>query len=199
VEIEGDREHFFALEDNVEEEIIPVDNNIAETVELPTEVVARINQQFFDDDDLYLLRTLLEVDSDNDPAPENIPPPAETAPAATIINNECVYEQEWGHDGICQRRKTNVNNHKPKITFPASFTPTMFDLFESLFPKAYVTEVMLPLMNEKVQLGELLYGEFIRWIGLWFLIATIQGPVRLDFWRKEPVNVFVGAPFGLGE
>jgi Transposase IS4 len=31
------------------------------------------------------------------------------------------------------------------------------------------------------------------------LIETIQGPVRSDFWRREAVDPFVGAPFRLGD
>ena len=42
------------------------------------------------------------------------------------------------------------------------------------------------------------YGEFLRWLGLWFLMATITGPDGSDFWSLGEVDCFVGAPMRLG-
>jgi Transposase IS4 len=75
----------------------------------------------------------------------------------------------------------------------------LFDIWEVLFPKDYITKVILPMMNEKVELGELQYSEFMRWIGLWFLRATVQGPSRFKYWRKYPVDWFSGDPFQIRE
>ena len=40
------------------------------------------------------------------------------------------------------------------------------------------------------------YGEFLRWIGLWLLMSTIEGPSRRDF-SPAPISLFGGAPFRL--
>ena len=42
------------------------------------------------------------------------------------------------------------------------------------------------------------YGEFLSWLGLWFLMATINGPESTDFWSMGEVDCFVGAPMRLG-
>jgi Transposase IS4 len=54
-------------------------------------------------------------------------------------------------------------------------------------------------MNLRAELGSIQYGEFLRWLGVWLLIATIQGPARKDYWKKDPVTMFSGAPFRFGE
>jgi Transposase IS4 len=58
---------------------------------------------------------------------------------------------------------------------------------------------MFPEMNNKIDMGVIQYGEFLRWLGIWFLIATIQGPSRVEFWRKETIDPFSGAPYRFGE
>jgi Transposase IS4 len=186
VDVEGNKDYFFDAP--VEEQI--VENPEANTILLPSEVAALINQPI-DEDDIYLLRSLLETDSDNDPAPENLPD--------NNNNTDCVYSESWGHDGVCQRRKIGSHNKRPTVLFPASMTPSVFDIFELLIPKVFITDTMLPQMNERVELGKVNYGEFMRWLGLWFLMATIQGPTRAEFWKKEGISLFSGAPFRLGE
>ena len=44
-------------------------------------------------------------------------------------------------------------------------------------PKVFIREVVIPQMNKNMSEGEqvLTYGEFLVWIGLWFMMATIQG------------------------
>lgn len=191
VTIEGNRDDFFITEgDNGYESGIE-EAVVEETVEHPQALLERIQQEFFDEDDINALRVLVEVDSDNDPAPENIP-------TAVVPPNECQYE-EWGHDNICERKKLSTFDKKARLNFPNSFQPSLVDLFELLFPVSYIKDVMLPLINAQTELGEVFYGEFLRWLGLWFLMATIQGPSRIDFWRKDPISIFEGAPFRLGD
>ena len=42
------------------------------------------------------------------------------------------------------------------------------------------------------------YGEFLRWLGLWFFMATINGPDHPDFWSMGEVDCFICAPLRLG-
>ena len=41
------------------------------------------------------------------------------------------------------------------------------------------------------------YGEFVKWIGIWFLMATTNAENRQDFWSQKPVNMYSSAPFRL--
>ena len=42
------------------------------------------------------------------------------------------------------------------------------------------------------------YGEFLHWLGLWFIMATINSPEHIDLWSMGEVDCFVGAPMRLG-
>ena len=44
---------------------------------------------------------------------------------------------------------------------------------------------------------EVVYGEFIWWIGIWVLMSTVDGADQCSFWSTKNVNVFDGAPFHL--
>ncbi len=41
-------------------------------------------------------------------------------------------------------------------------------------------------------------GKFLQWIGLWLLMATIQGPTWRGYWSNKPLSRFNGAPCRLG-
>jgi hypothetical protein len=129
----------------------------------------------------------VEIDDDNLPAPENIP----TAP-----DNNIVTWGTWTHNNICNRRLAGASETRPTINFPSSFSPTLVDLFDLLFPKQFVIDVILVETNKKLKVT-LSYGEFQRWIGVWLLMATIQGPERHDFWKQSEIDVHDGAPFRL--
>ena len=70
-------------------------------------------------------------------------------------------------------------------------------MFETLFPKKWILETVIPSTNN--QLGEepLSYGELLRWIGLWILMLTVDGSDCQSFWSNKNVNTFEGAPFWL--
>ena len=44
---------------------------------------------------------------------------------------------------------------------------------------------------------EVVYGEFIWWIGIWVLMSTVDGADRHLFWSTKNVDAFDGAPFHL--
>ena len=69
------------------------------------------------------------------------------------------------------------------------------------FFKPFIVEVIIPETNKHMKAEKhrpVTYGEFRRWLGLWFLMATITGPDRSDFWSLGEVDCFVGAPMRLG-
>ena len=41
---------------------------------------------------------------------------------------------------------------------------------------------------------EVVYGEFIWWIGIWVLMSTVDGADWHSFWSTKNVNAFDGAP-----
>ena len=76
----------------------------------------------------------------------------------------------------------------------------MMELFEMFFFKHFIKSVIIPKTNEHLAAEghcELSYGEFLRWIGIWLLMATLVGPERTDFWSLSDIDKFKGAPFRL--
>ena len=134
----------------------------------------------------------VDIDDDNEPAPENVPVPAgEGQPPAEQAFSE------WGHDGSCYRKLSGGRDTNASINFPTGVRPTMLQLFEMFFMKNFVMTVLVPEINKKIVGDAVSYGEFLRWIGLWLMMATIQGPQRSEFWSIAPVSLFDGAPFRL--
>jgi hypothetical protein len=70
----------------------------------------------------------------------------------------------------------------------------LLDIWEVQFAKDFVTNVMIPMMNYMVELGELQHSEFMMWIGSWFLMAKVQGPSRFELRKKDYVDSFCSAP-----
>jgi hypothetical protein len=38
-------------------------------------------------------------------------------------------------------------------------------------------------------------GEFLRWLGLWFLMATMKGFSRSEYWSNAEIDAFKGPPY----
>jgi len=51
-------------------------------------------------------------------------------------------------------------------------------------------------MNKRLQV-QTDWGEFLVFVGAWFLLATSEGAKRHDYWSSLDVSPFVGAPFRL--
>ena len=181
---EGPAEGYFdenAVAENVEEEAKD------EEMMLPTEIVEAAQREQVEVQDARALA--IELDDDNEPAPENVPDD-NAVPAAG----------QWGHNNICSRKMTGASNVSPTIRLPREFPVTKFRLFERFFFRSFLCEVLLPLINQHIAPGEpVTLGEFYRFIGLWLLMATIQGPTRRDYWATDPISPFRGAPIRLNE
>lgn len=135
-----------------------------------------------DEDDIWITANLVQLDDDNEPAPENIPQ----------HNNQDnnIMADTWGHNGTCARKLTGARDVQVTINYyPAGVMPNLVQLFELFFMKAFVKDVILQKLNKNIDTGmeEVQYGEFLRWIGLWFQMATIQGPQRQEYWASEKV------------
>lgn len=122
IEVEGPSYSYFGTHNNIQpnvndEEMLEVEPPIGDDI---MEFVSRTATINFDDEDVQELQGVVEIDNDNDPAPENIP---------NNINNECFYKDEWGHSGICNRKIVNgATEHKAFLNFPTSFSPTLVDM-----------------------------------------------------------------------
>ena len=163
VEVEGDPDLCFTARVNpqVEQE--------EEPTPLPQVVDELLNNQATTEETLEALRGVVDIDDDNDPAPENIPAP-------TDISSSSIFG-EWGHEGVCFRKQQGNQNIRAKSNValdPNADDPNL-QLFEILFPKKWILETVIPPTNN--QLGEepLSYGELLRWIGLWILMSMVDG------------------------
>ena len=131
----------------------------------------------------------LVVDNDNDPLPENAPT------GRNNTDNECSYE-EWGHSGICYRKNAVGNtNTLPQLKVTDSTNFTRIQLFELLFVSKYVKDVIIININKNIIGDRVTYGEFLRWLGLWFLMSTVIGPSRDSFFVNKVCDEFSEAPF----
>jgi hypothetical protein len=130
----------------------------------------------------------VEIDDDNAPAPVNIP---------DNTSNKETFTAAIGFSGTCYRRERNSVNSNPAVNPPSpEWKPNYVELFLLFFPKEYLTNVLLPEINSKPDVSQpVTIGEFIRWLGLWFLMSTIQGPSREDYWRLSEPDMFSGAPY----
>ena len=167
------------------------ENVPAEIVQLMTSETAIINS-----DDTDLIRNICPdmVDDNNQPLPENVPTEGETTTTAQIFSS-------WEHSGSCFCYLEGGRKNKARMNFNTDVNPTIKQLFEMFFFKPFILEVTIPETNKHMKEDKhraVTYGEFLRWLGLWFLMATITGPDCSDFWSLGEVDCFVGAPMRLG-
>ena len=129
-------------------------------------------------DSLDLTMAGLVVENDNHPLFENAP---ENNPSNG--NNAEVVWSEWGHSGICYMRQSIAHTIMPAIKIQNKKTETMtrLELFELFFVTDYIKEVILVHINKNINGETVTYGEFLRWLGIWFLIASVVGPKRDSF------------------
>ena len=79
--------------------------------------------------------------------------------------------------------------------------PTIQQLFEMFFFNPYVVVIIIPQTNvclKEEKHHPVSYGDFLHWLGLSFLMATINGPECMEFWSMGEVDCLVGAPMRLG-
>jgi hypothetical protein len=84
------------------------------------------------------LEAYVQVDDDKMPAPENIPLPSDKGQGNVF--------DEWGHDGLCYRLKTNPSEILAKlqnILRTGGNVPSLLAMFECLFPVDHVQNVMI--------------------------------------------------------
>ena len=177
---EGPSDLFFDAEPEEKEQ------DEEEAPAIPLEVFEITGQPVRDEHDIAVVSGHLQVDDDNVSAPKSVPAGGEQV--------SDIFATSWSHNGMCYRNMMNVQNVNPWVAFPHDVKPTLVQLFSVLFPKGYIESTHLSKMNELILGDKVEYGEFLRWLGLWFLMSTtIQGPQRRDFWSTTEINEYEGA------
>ncbi len=162
----------------------------AAEVPLPMVILDAMARGCIDLMDMGDLAGIINIDDDKQPAPENLPGENQVS--------DVVY-QNWGHSGICYHQQASVTNINAKINhFSCNVMSMYLQLFELLFPVGYVKEVMILVMIKKLK-PELKYGEFLKWLGLWVLMATINVENCCEFWSTKPINHFDSTHICLGD
>jgi hypothetical protein len=149
--------------------------------------------------DIALARSQgIDVDDDNDPAPENIPPNG--VEVDTMTNK---HGQVWGWGGTCHRKTQNHVDVCPQIkdlTKADLRTFTKLDMFLLFFPYEYLEDVIVKetskaLVDQAHQ--PMTYGEFIRFLGCILFMSCFSGVDRTDFFSSDPITMEKGAPYRL--
>ena len=203
VKKEGAAEDFFTFEVNVDMSNSPNQEQGGEEekqdIEIPVPVPNVTAVRGDDNDDIIgIMRSLgIQVEDDNEPLPENVPNPATPNPLP-IEEGGLFPGQSWSWSGLDDRKMNHVMKTKPKIKGLVS--DSIFVMFELFFP-SNLTKMIFQQTN--TSLGEeqkMIYGEFIRWIGLQLLMSTCSaGNNRRLFWSEKPISAFEGVPFRLNE
>ena len=124
-----------------------------------------------------LIRQHVVVDDDNEPLPENVTPAA--------VSHDSIFEKEWGHSGIYSRRMA-TNNTNPDQQLNVAFSNmSKVELFEAFFMKDFIKNTTLVNINNNIEGKQVTYGEFLWWLGLWFLMSTVIGPSRRAFFQQK--------------
>ena len=67
-------------------------------------------------------------------------------------------------------------------------------LFEGLFPKDYLQQVVLVETNKELE-ESFTFGELLRWIGVWVLTSTVDGSDRHLLWAARDIDIYYGTLF----
>ena len=163
----------------------------AAPIPLPEAVDDAINGASEEVNTIEALRGVIDIDDDNELAPKNVPAMADTS--------NRVLSTEWGHDGFCFWKSQNFGSTCARLNFSVDRTCHGYyiQLFEGFFPKELLQNV-IDIVDEKMNgEEEVVYGEFLQWIGIWVLMSTVDGADRHSFWSTKNVDAFDGAPFRL--
>jgi hypothetical protein len=143
IKTEGLVENFFHLAVEAEINEQGEDRTVGRDL-LPTEVLDNVNFTVLDDEYVALVSGAVETDNHNDPLPENVP--------TANDNVKYVYATSWGHSGLCNCRMAGASNAGPERNFPILFCPTLLDNLELYFPRDFITDTIISIMNRHVKL-----------------------------------------------
>ena len=101
----------------------------AAPISLPEAVDDAINGASEEANTIEALRGVIDIDDDNELAPENVP--------ATADTSNRVLSTEWGHDGFCFRKSQNFGSTCARLNFLwiQHVMATMFNFLRGSSPK----------------------------------------------------------------
>jgi hypothetical protein len=146
------------------------------------------------DDDIERLRAEgYGVDDDNEPAPENIP-----ALTDDVTDNVPQFH-EWGSRPYCNRRLQN--RFQEGATMDQNpHSNSRLAWFLKFLPVTYLQNVLIPATNQNLDGKPLDWPEFLRFIGLLLLMATVNtGCDRRSWFEDTEPSEFEGAPYRLNK
>ena len=200
VEEEGNPEHFFISDDEEDAEQDPThpsnqNSNVDDGVPIENSVFSASNRA----EDIAMVRGMgLDVDDDNEPSVENIPPQHATPQQRSTIERNYTHEEVgWGWSGIDHRKSLNIQDQNPAIKGFTGESVTQLSfvgMFFTLFPRTYIENVIIVETNKNLD-NKLTLGEFLRWIGICFFLSTLSGFNRRSFWSSKDVSREEGAPY----
>ena len=136
----------------------------------------------------------IEVDDDNEPAPENAQP---SAPATATVG-------QWVTPTICPRRAdpncTNNRGSWKNKSWQKIKEMDELALFRMCFPEQWVKDVLIPATNNEIEGDALTLSQFYVYLGCHFFMACFEGiSDRRLWWSSKPITIEEGAPFRLQE
>ena len=172
------------------------DDTPAELPNLPS----RSSDGFQQEEIANMVAAGVVVDDDNQPAPENVPIEGDEM-------NAGVQYKDWGYTGICYRRQLGSNKFEPRLNTNCATREKQQHMnrgawFLMLFPMRWLWYTIFEgVINSQLPDNlKIEYWEVIRFIGIWFLLATVQGHPVDSFWDKQPSDRrFKGAPFTVND
>jgi hypothetical protein len=128
------------------------------------------------------------ADDDNGPAPENIPSPQDQGMDSMYLS--------WGSEPLDPRRTSGVRDLKPTMVGADPSLHTILGYFLRILPINFFKTTVIVATNETLS-DPLSWEEFLRFMGILFLLATTQGIPRQMFWASDSPDIFSDAPFRL--
>ena len=71
-------------------------------------------------------------------------------------------------------------------------------MFAIMMPTYFIKNVLLEETNNKIH-SWVTYDEFLRFRGIWLLMATTEGFQRRNFWSRLAIDYYTGALYRFGE
>ena len=138
----------------------------------------------------------IEVDDDNEPAPEN----AQLFTLTPSVGSA----GSWITPSICPRRAdASISNSKGNWKTNSWQKIKEMDelaVFRMCFPEEWVRNSLLPATNAEMVGPNLDLSEFYIWLGCYFFMACFEGVSdREMWWSSDPVTMEKGAPFRLNK
>ena len=122
------------------------------------------------------------VDDDNEPAPENIPQAEDNI-------EDCAFFA-WDETTLDERRKAGVRDVKPSLVNADATLHTILGYFVHFLPVSFIKSILIPATNASLS-EPLTWEEFLRLIGLIFVMATMQGVANPTQWGKSIIQCAV--------